>query len=142
MFLSQASKYALQAILFMAQQPTESKQSKEIAEALRIPRHFLAKILQDLSKRGLLQSSKGPGGGFKLAQPADETRLIDVVQAIEGNRFGAGCALGLPECSETDPCPLHNQWAGIKDGIFSMLSDKSVRELLSETPNFRHRIPV
>jgi Rrf2 family iron-sulfur cluster assembly transcriptional regulator len=133
MILSRACKYGLQAVLHLARHDQRPLLSKEIAQALSIPQHFLAKILQDLSRRGLLQSFKGRGGGFKLARPADNIRLLDVVETIEGGEFDAGCVLGLRECSDEKACPVHYQWKQIKAQILSMLSDKSVRGLLEDT---------
>lgn len=131
-FLSQASKYGLRAVLYLAKNDAHPSQRNEIAEALQIPTHFLAKLLQNLSKRGLLVSTKGPGGGFKLARPADQISLADVVRAIEGDQFGEGCVLGLPECSNERPCPLHSRWSAIKEDIFSMLGDESLTQLSEE----------
>ena len=133
MILSRACKYGLQAVLHLARHDERPLLSKEIAQALSIPQHFLAKILQDLSRRGLLQSFKGRGGGFQLARSADEIKLLDVVETIEGGEFDAGCVLGLRECSEEKACPVHYQWKEIKAQIFSMLSDKSVKGLLDDT---------
>ena len=132
MILSQPSKHGLRAVLYLAQHDPEVLLVKDIAEALHIPRYFLAKILQSLSKQGLLLSSKGPGGGFKLARPDGEVTLLDVVRTIEGDSFGEGCVLGLGECSEENQCqcPLHARWAVIKDEILQMLRDKTTMQLL------------
>lgn len=133
MILSRACKYGLQAVLHLARHDQRPLLSKEIAQALSIPQHFLAKILQDLSRRGLLQSFKGRGGGFQLARPAHKIKLLDVVETIEGGEFDAGCVLGLRDCSEEKACPVHNQWKEIKAQILRMLSDKSVKGLLDDT---------
>ena len=132
MFLSRACKYGLQAVLHLAQHDPKLLLSKEIARELHIPQHFLARILQDLTRRGLLLSFKGRGGGFKLAQPADEIKLLEVVEAIEGGDFDKDCVLGLLECSEAAPCPIHFQWVAIKAEISRMLSEQSVKQLVEE----------
>ncbi len=133
MILSQPSKYGLRAVLYLAQRGPELTQAKEIAEALDIPMPYLAKILQDLSKRSVLVSSKGRGGGFKLARPANEITLMDVVESIEGSSFVGGCVLGLRECPGEDPCPLHDQWALIKAEILDMLVAESVMHLVEDS---------
>ena len=133
MILSRACNYGLQAVLHLARHDGRPLLCKEISQALNIPQHFLAKILQDLSRRGLLQSFKGRGGGFKLARSADEIKLLDVVETIEGTELDAECVLGLSECSDEEACPVHHQWKQIKAQILNMLSEKSVKGLLEDT---------
>ena len=73
---------------------------KQIAAEEEIPAHFLAKILQQLARKGLLRSSKGPTGGFLLRVPPDEVRLLDIVEALDGLSEYEKCASGLAECSD------------------------------------------
>ncbi len=131
MILSRTSKYGLQAVLYLARHDDGPVLSTAIAKRLHIPPHFLAKILQDLARRGVLQSFKGRGGGFQLARPADEIRLLEVVGIIEGREFEDSCVLGLRSCSELEACPLHHHWKAIKGQILQMLSDESVKGLLT-----------
>ena len=133
MILSRACKYGLQAVLHLARYDDRPVLSKEIAQALDIPQHFLAKILQDLARHGLLQSFKGRGGGFKLARPANKIKLLEVVETIEGGDFDDGCVLGLRECSDEQACPVHYQWKEIKNQILGMLTEKDVKGLLEST---------
>lgn len=132
MILSQPSKYGLRAVLYLAKRDPELVQAKEIAEALDIPVSYLAKILQDLSKRSVLMSSKGRGGGFKLARPANEITLLDVIESIEGSSFVRGCVMGLGECPGEEPCPLHDQWSFIKAEILDMLVAENVMQLVEK----------
>ena len=110
MMLSQASKYALRAAIYLAERPEGNHLSRDIAAGLAVPAQYLAKILQDLVRAGLLTSAKGRGGGFRLALPAQSISLMQVVHAIEGDRYAQGCVLGLPRCSDTEPCALHEVW--------------------------------
>ncbi|NKB70648.1 MAG: Rrf2 family transcriptional regulator [Candidatus Latescibacteria bacterium] len=130
MLFSQPSKYALRALLHLAQKGPEPHLSREIARALDVPEPFLAKILQNLVRHKLLQSFKGRGGGFKLAKPAKRISLLAVVQAVEGPDFGHNCLLGLPECSETNPCPLHDHWSTHKARLFDMLENQTLAQAL------------
>ena len=131
MLLSRACEYALQALLYIATGP-EGKYilSREIAEHHDLSYHFLGKVLQILVKNGLLISQKGPGGGFMLAKPASEIKLLEVIHAIEGFNFMEGCVLGLPRCGEPHPCPVHNQWAEAKEQIHNMFASRTVAQLL------------
>ncbi len=130
MILSQACQYGLQATIYLAVQDEVPVLSKDIATQLGIPPHFLAKILQGLSKRGLLLSFKGRGGGFKLSRDSNAITLMDVVLAIEGEGFGTRCLLGLAECSEEVPCPIHSQWKVVKAATFRILGEQSVKDLV------------
>ena len=109
--------------MYIASQSADGKKVglKEIAEKVNSPAHFLGKILQNLSKEGLIQSSKGPQGGFYI-DPVGLTRpLADVVAAIEGTQFLTGCGMGLSYCSASNPCPLHKDFKDIRDRLNSML---------------------
>ena len=133
MIISQACKYGLRAMVHLAQDNDEPVLSRDIARELQIPEHFLAKILQDLSKNKLLHSFKGRGGGFRLARSPDAIKLLEVIEAIDGPEFGQGCLLGLPECQDEAPCPLHYQWSEIKGTILHMLEQTSIRHVLEES---------
>ncbi|MFH1570076.1 MAG: Rrf2 family transcriptional regulator, partial [Gemmatimonadota bacterium] len=130
MILSQAAKYAVRAALYLAQCQEAPVLGKEIAAHLHAPAHFLAKILQTLAKQGILHSYKGRGGGFSLARTPAEVTIVEVIQAIEGPRFGEGCFLGLAKCSEGDPCALHHEWKRIKDDLLGVLGGNTLQDLL------------
>lgn len=134
MILSQASKYAVRAVLYLAKCEESPVLGKEIAAQLEAPAHFLAKILQGLAKQGLLHSFKGRGGGFSLARPATDMTVVEVIQAIEGPRFGEGCFLGLAECTDEAPCAMHREWKRIKADLFQVLAGNTIQQLLDESP--------
>ena len=131
MLLSRACEYALQALLYIAAAP-EGKYvlTREIAEQHELSYHFLGKILQVLVKNRLLNSQKGPGGGFRLAKPASEMTLHELINAIEGPDYLEGCVLGLPYCGGDNPCPVHNQWAQAKEQIHQMFANRTIAQLL------------
>ena len=99
---------------------------RDIAEALDIPFPFLSKVVQTLVRRGLVNSHKGRGGGITLARPAKEITLLEVVEAVDGPGLTKTCVLGLSECSDTAPCPLHQQWGKIRDDIVGLLSNQDL----------------
>ena len=113
---------------------------KELTERLSIPYHFVAKILQNLTYKGLLNSMKGPTGGFALAMPARDITLFHIVEAIDGTDFTRTCVLGFPECPGKHPCAVHNSWAGLRDGVYSMLVSKNIAELAREMKKPEYRI--
>lgn len=137
---SRQCEYALQAVLYIALKPVgEMTSIKELTRKLRIPYHFLGKILQNLAGRGLLTSNKGPGGGFALALPASEITLFHIVEAIDGTEFMRSCVLGFPDCSGANPCAVHEKWGALRDAIYQMLVSKNIAQMATEMnkPEYR-----
>jgi len=130
---SRQCEYALQAVTYLAlRRDGEMTSIKELTKRLGIPYHFLGKILQDLTYKGLLVSQKGPTGGFRLGMPAKEITLFHIVEAVDGVAFTNSCVLGFPECSGKNPCAVHDKWGGIRETIYSMLVNKSVAQIAKE----------
>lgn len=133
LIFSRECEYALQAVLYLALKPVEEMTSiRELTEKLDIPYHFLAKILQDLARKGLLRSLKGPTGGFTLGLPPKDITLFSIVEAIDGGEFKTKCVLGFAECSGKDPCAVHEQWAVIRDETYNMLVGKNIAQMARE----------
>ena len=130
MFFSKTCEYAIRAVIFIAQMSEGGRKVgiKEVATGIDSPEHFLAKILQDLSKRKLIQSSKGPNGGFYVDSSATSNTLADIVKAIDGEKIFKSCGLGLKSCSESKPCPLHNDFKEIRKKMYLTLQSATIRE--------------
>ena len=130
MIYSRSSEYAIRAFVHLAQVP-EGKYAmvKQIAAEEEIPSHFLAKILQQLARKGLLRSSKGPTGGFSLRVSADEVRLVDIVEALDGLGEYQKCASGLAECTDDMPCALHDSWKVLRSRIMDYLGRNTIADL-------------
>jgi len=115
----------------MAQAPAGTyAMVKNIAEQEDIPVHFLAKILQQLARQGLLRSSKGPTGGVALRQPALEIRLVDIVEALDGLDAYKRCALGRAECSDSMLCSMHDGWKAVRSSIMEYLERNTIADLV------------
>ena len=89
------------------------------------------KVLQMLAKDGLVESRKGPGGGFRLALPPEEVKIFRVVTAMEGGEPFSDCIGGLENCSEANPCPLHEDWKKVKKPLIRFLEETSLLDILS-----------
>lgn len=134
LLFSRECEYALQAVLYLALQPEDGMTSiKTLTGKLDIPYHFLAKILQRLTRKGLLRSLKGPTGGFALSLPADRITLFQIIEAIDGAEFMTTCVLGFSECSGRNPCSVHEQWGAMRTSIHAMLVNKSIAHMARET---------
>jgi Rrf2 family protein len=127
---SKTCEYAMRSVFFIAHRTTSGSRVgiKEISTGIDSPEHFLAKILQDLSKRGIVQSAKGPNGGFYMDSASLKRPLSDVVEAVDGKSLFTGCGLGLEYCSERNPCPLHHEFKEIRNKIQQMLQDTSIAD--------------
>ncbi len=130
-FLSRHCDYALQALLVLATRKDEGWTNLlEITRQLDVPEPFLAKILQDLSRKGLLISHKGPQGGFKLARAAESISLFDVISVVDGTGILKNCFMGFPDCSSDNPCPIHESWRHISYQVEMMLRNNSIADLV------------
>lgn len=125
---SKTCEYAIRAVFFIAHKTVTGERVgiKQIAAGIDSPEHFLAKILQDLSRKELISSAKGPNGGFYLDADSLSRPLSEIVEAIDGNGLFHGCALGLKQCSEINPCPLHNDFKDIRNRIHQMLCNITI----------------
>jgi Rrf2 family iron-sulfur cluster assembly transcriptional regulator len=130
---SRQCEYALQAVMFLALKADGQRTSiRELTKKVQIPYHFLAKILQDLTYKGLLVSQKGPSGGFALAKSAKEITLFDVVEAIDGAGFTQNCILGFSECGGKNPCAVHEKWGSMREDLRQLLASKNVAQMAKE----------
>ena len=141
MLLSKTSEYALQALIYLAAQPPgESVLSRDISDYLHVPAQYLAKILQDLAKRGVLDSFKGRGGGFVMRPGAEQLNILEVVEIVEGQPFGQGCVLGLKACADETACPVHTQWKPLKAEVVGLLSKQTIGSMAEAVRAGRYRI--
>ena len=126
---SKSCEYAIKAMIFVAQKSKEEARVgvKDIAKGINAPEHFIAKILQELSRKNLVQSIKGPNGGFYLEKVDFKTSLADIVKAIDGDKIYNDCVLGLKACSQKNPCPVHNEYKEIKKNLIAMIEKKHYR---------------
>lgn len=126
---SKTCEYALRALIYIAQQSKNGSRVgiKDISKSISSPEYFIAKILQDLSKKGFVQSAKGPNGGFYMDKSNLDLTIADIVREIDGDKLFSGCGLGLDQCSETHPCPLHDQFKSIRNNLRKMLENSKIQ---------------
>lgn len=106
--ISQTTEYALRAVVWLAANPEKPLTAQQIADATRVPAGYLAKVLQGLSRAGLLHSQRGLGGGFTLARSPTQLTMWEVVQAVDPLRRINECPLGF-EAHGEELCALHQQ---------------------------------
>ncbi len=133
--LSNSSKYAIRAVLYLAIKTNESRKmgSKEVAEAINIPAPFLAKILQLLSKENVISSTKGPNGGFYLTKNDASNTILDIIDCTEGVEIFKKCFFGLQRCSDENPCAIHYLVAPFKADLLEKIGEKTIADFAKET---------
>jgi len=130
MLYSRSAEYAIRAFVYLAQVPPgKFAMVKQIAEDADIPSHFLAKILQQLARKGFLKSSKGPTGGFTLRKSAEDISMFDVIESIDGTQEFQRCPSGLAECNDQAACGLHDSWKGLRSRIMEYLETTSIADV-------------
>ena len=132
--LSNACQYAIRSMLYLAMLSDESKiiGVKKIAEELEAPQPFLAKLLQQLVKSKLVSSIKGPNGGFYLNEKNKNKSLWDIIKCIDGTEKFDHCFLGLADCGEENPCPVHFIVAPFKEKLLKDFRDKTISQIAKE----------
>ncbi len=135
MLLSKRCIYALRASLYLALTKTDGEyiSIQKIATDLNISFHFLTKILQDLQRKNLVTSFRGPRGGVALARPVTEITSMDIIRAITGEDVFAQCIMGLPGCGSEAPCPMHEDWAKSRSAIENVFNNTSLAMLAELT---------
>lgn len=130
--LSQTSEHAIRALLFLAQRPAgEAVPATRIATALGAPANYLAKTLNALARTGMVASTRGPFGGFRLARPADRITLAEVDDSFGELRPAATCLLGGRPCDACAPCRAHAKWAAVCAEARAPLRSTTIADLLA-----------
>lgn len=133
---SRSCQYALQSTLYIHLHQGEGPvKIKDIAETQNIPIHFLGKVLQILVKHKILDSTKGPTGGFTLKKKAEDITLLDIVEVVDGLDIFDTCGIGLKKCSDENPCPIHNQYKVVRSRIEAIFDHKTIKELCEDVKN-------
>ena len=134
MILSHTSEYALRAVLHLARQPDDQlARVADVAAALDIPRNYLSKILHLLAHAGILASTRGKMGGFRLAVEPREITLLDIVREFEDVNERRQCLLGRAVCSDRSPCLAHGKWKATSEAVTAFFRDTTILDLLRET---------
>lgn len=136
--LSATCKYGIRAVIFIASRPDPKTNTglRQIADELKIPQPYLAKILQTLSRKKILHSCKGPHGGFYLLVPAEKLTLMNIIEAFDGGDFFDSCYVTGERCNFDKPddgvCILHNDLRKEKEHLAKFFSSKTIEALVNQ----------
>ncbi len=130
MLYSAACEYAIRAVTHIALRGDGGfVKLRQISEEEDIPSPFLASVLQRLVAAGLLESARGPTGGYALSAPPGEVSLHDIKAIVDGTAELEECAVGLGRCSDEVPCPLHDTWKPIREEIKRYLEETTLEQM-------------
>lgn len=127
--LPKTAEYALRATVWLGRTPNRLQSADQLAQAVRVPRRYLHKVLQDLAKAGLVRSQSGPGGGYSLDRSAEHITILDVVNAVGPIERIEACPLGLK--SHTSLCPLHRELDRAYASVQQAFSRITVADILN-----------
>lgn len=129
--LSLTCKTAVKAVIYLASKYDSASNAgiKEIAEQINASEHTVGKLLQTLVKEQLINSVKGPSGGFYISKEQLKQPVINIVIAIDGEQVFKECGLGLSKCSTTHPCPLHNEYKAARDFLENLFKKSKITDL-------------
>jgi Rrf2 family protein len=139
---SKSCKYAIRASLLLALETDEKNKIgvDEIAVRLDVPKHFLAKILQQLSKFRLISSTKGPNGGFFMSKLNKNASLLSIITCIDGDEQFKGCILGLPNCSDKHPCSFHDEYKIYRKKLMDSFKQETIEESAKRIQEFNFKL--
>lgn len=129
--LTKSTEYAIRALVYIQLQNWKEMRPgvPEIAHEIEAPTAFTAKILHTLTSRNILESMKGRGGGFFFLDNQSEVSLFQVINVIEGDRLFTKCGFGLKNCSDVNPCPLHDGYITLRTELLEMAHSETVDSL-------------
>ncbi|MCO5235272.1 MAG: Rrf2 family transcriptional regulator [Chitinophagaceae bacterium] len=129
--LSLTCKTAIKAVIYLASKQESGVRTGiiEIAEYIGASEHTVGKLLQTLVKRRVINSVKGPSGGFFISEKQLNQPIMDIVAAIDGDDVFKECGLGLSKCSSAHPCPIHNEYKTARDLIENLFAQNKIADL-------------
>ncbi len=139
MMLTRAGDYALRSMVYLAKQP-EGKITilSEIAEKQDVPKNFLAKILQVLTRAGLVKSHQGVNGGYSIEIPLDSIDLKKVIETVEGPIFLNRCLIREGECDRDSFCPIHDVWVEAQSKLMEVLTNTTLEDVIRNNPDLSY----
>jgi len=135
--IAKSTEYAIRALVYIQLQNWKTKRpgAAEIAKEIDAPEAFSAKILHTLTKHKLLDSMKGRGGGFFFAENQPELTLYKVIIVLEGDSSFTRCGFGLRNCSNSNPCPLHDKYTVFREGFLTITRSETIGSMANKILN-------
>lgn len=123
--------YAIRCLVYLAERG-EPALIREISEATEIPHPYLAKIVNDLTRKNFVKSQRGIGGGITLVKPPDSISVFELCVAFDDPFLKQECLIGMPNCSDETGCVFHEFWSKEKEKITNFLSMNTIEKIVKE----------
>lgn len=141
MIFSRSTRYAIQALVLLAGLPAgHYMRCRTLADRLGLPEAYLGKLMLRFTQAGLLDSSRGRAGGYRLRQSAHDISLLRVAEVVSAGRVSRECLLGLKNCSDDAACAMHCRWQPVKTHLFGMLEEQTLKQLSLGVASGRYRL--
>ncbi|MEQ5791457.1 Rrf2 family transcriptional regulator [Muricauda sp. NFXS6] len=141
---SNSSKYAIKGVLYLALNSDKDHKImvRDIFEVVHVPEAYLAKLLQELSRHGIVSSTRGPKGGFYLSNENRKRTLMDIVKVIDGEKRVNSCVMGIRNCDMNNPCVLHKLVGSNKSKFIKVLEKTTILDLVEGRQNIEDFFPM
>ncbi len=141
---SNSSKYAIKGVLYLALNSDKDHKImvRDIFEVVHVPEAYLAKLLQELSRHGIVSSTRGPKGGFYLSNENRKRTLMDIVKVIDGEKRVNSCVMGIRNCDMNNPCVLHKLVGSNKSKFIKVLEKTAILDLVEGRQNIEDFFPM
>jgi Rrf2 family protein len=130
MLITRETDYAVRTVLYLARDRDRSASVTEVADAMQIPKSFLAKVLQRLVRSHILTSMRGVNGGFRLAKKPSEISLLTILEAVQGPAAINVCAIDSKRCRLSATCSVHPVWVDIRQELEKRLRKQTIDKLV------------
>jgi Rrf2 family protein len=142
MCLSQTTGYAIRALGCLGEEACHPHLIRDVAACSGVNKPYLAKVFNKLAASGLIITKRGYHGGITLSRPASEITLLEIVKAVEGERWIGPCLLGISECATNEVCPTSALWKQISQQIETVLKTTTLADVVMAMKKGRQRAPV
>ena len=142
--LSKSSKHAIKGVLYLAlHADLDNKiQAKDLSGPINVPAPYIAKLLQELARHGIVASLRGPNGGFYLTETNRKVNIMRIVEIIDGDNKFSTCLLSLDECNAENPCPLHHSVGDSMSKMTANLRRMTIEDLVADIKQGKSVLPL
>lgn len=133
--LSTTTEYAIRALANLnGTNPKQAVLGRDLARTAGIPANYMAKIMGQLKRRGIVAAARGRGGGYYLSRPAEQVTLLEIALIFDGDRALPGCLMQKTKpCTESQPCGAHHKWKFVRDSLDAFLRTTTLADLMTES---------
>jgi len=132
MNFSKTAQYAIRVLFYLDRYSEKSHSVNILHQELNLPYKYLTKLMTELVKKGLVEASRGRGGGFSLAKDSNKILLYDILEAVGEPLVEGQCILGFEKCDSLNPCALHDSWTKPQKLIEDMIATTTLKSLVFE----------